>query len=163
MYAPHTPERYAIPGASHCIFRLMQGQGDAQAWNLYWLSRADTDFMLSHSSSWFQHFRSLSPEQTEAFYAALDTPVVGRLTLATVVSQPPFEAMRLLRSAQLERCAYFDLADGELWRQTMLGRLFLAQRQHSAAPAASAQDADVIWIDFVRHSQPLKTADGAKR
>lgn len=153
MYAPLPPEHYAIPGTQHCIFRLMQQQGDTQAWNLYWLSHPATDYMLSARSSWFHHYQSLTSEQTEAFYAALDTVVFNRLTLATLVSQPPREAIRLLERAHLERCRFYTLFGGERWRQAMLGRLFLAARRNRepAAPPP-ARDADVVWLDaFARH------------
>ena len=31
MYAPRTPDYYALPDMEHCIFRLMHKYGDTQA------------------------------------------------------------------------------------------------------------------------------------
>ena len=158
MYAPLAPEHYIIPDATHCIFRLMQSQGDAQAWNLYWISHPCTDAMIEDKSNWFHRYRSLSAEETEAFYLALDTVVLGRLTLATIVSHEPMEARRLLGEAHLARTAFYHLFGGEAWRQTMLGRLFLATRRSNESAFTPTRDAEVIWIDFVRRNVPRKTA-----
>ncbi|HEX5126433.1 MAG TPA: hypothetical protein VFW00_06810 [Rhodocyclaceae bacterium] len=160
MYAPQAPEHYAIPGAENCIFRLMQTQGDTQAWNLYWLTQPDADFMISHRSTWFRYYKSLDSAQTEAFYKALDTVVVSRLTLATVVSQAPREAMRLLARAHLERTDFYHLYGGEEWRRTMLGRLFVATRRNESAVPQTC-NAEIVWIDFLANRYPLKTAGGA--
>ena len=153
MYAPHTPEHYAIQGARRCVFRIMQEHGDTQAWNLYWLSKPETDHLLSSHESWFHHYHSFSEQQTRAFYAALDTEVINRLTLASVVALPPREAIPLLQVAQLDKTNFYALYEGEGggegWRQIMLGRLFVAARtadnKHLVEDSA---DADVIWIDF---------------
>lgn len=152
MYAPLTPEYYAIPGAQRCVFRIMQDQGDTQAWNLYWLTKPETDCLLIRREDWFNHYHSFSEAQTEAFYEALDTEVSHRLTLASVVALPAREAIPLMASARLDKTRFHDLFGGETWRQTMLGRLFLAarlERDHLPAPETAAQ---VVWIDFhTRH------------
>lgn len=151
MYAPHTPDQYAIPGMQHCIFRLMQQHGDTQAWNLYWLSKPETDALLAHRSIWFRYYDSLTPAQTEAFYRALDTPVVNRLTLATVVAQPPREAIRLIERAHLENTPFYAMADGEAWRQLMLGRLFNAARRCDEQMPMDNRNAEVVRVDFINH------------
>ena len=164
MYAPLTPEHYAIPGTQRCVFRIMQEHGDTQAWNLYWLSKPETDCLLAERDAWFQHYHSFNEQQTRAFYAALDTEVINRLTLASVVALPPREAMALLRVAQLEKTDFYALAGGdgggEAWRQTMLGRLFVASRRatdlHAAEGEHETPKADVVWIDFHRRHSPLK-------
>lgn len=160
MYAPLTPEHYAIPGAQRCVFRIMQEHGDTQAWNLYWLSKPETDCLLTQHEGWFHHYHSFNEQQTRAFYAALDTEVINRLTLSSVVALPPREAIPLLQAAQLEKTAFYAMlgeSGGERWRQTMLGRLFGAARQtdnrHLAQDAAGA---DVVWIDFHTRHPTLK-------
>lgn len=151
MYAPLPPAHYAIPGTQHCIFRLMQQQGDTQAWNLYWLTQPGTDHMLNAQPTWYHHYQSLSGEQTEAFYEALDTVVLNRLTLSTLVSRPPREAMRLLEQADLARCRFYHLFGGEQWRLTLLGRLFLAARRDGGTPAPRVRDAEVVWLGSRRY------------
>ncbi|MDQ8022593.1 MAG: hypothetical protein REI94_12200 [Moraxellaceae bacterium] len=152
MYAPHTPDRYAIPGMTHCIFRLMHQHGDTQAWNLYWLSKPQTDSLLAHRNNWFRHYDSLSPEQTEAFYEALDAVVLNTMTLATVVAQPPREAMRLLERARLDRTRFYTMAGGEAWRTLMMGRLFTAARNSGDSRAMPGRNADVVTLDFSQAS-----------
>ncbi|GAB4063106.1 hypothetical protein GCM10028811_34870 [Uliginosibacterium sediminicola] len=156
MYAPLTPEYYAIPGTQRCVFRIMQERGDTQAWNLYWLSKPETDCLLLRHDEWFQHYQSLSPDQTLAFYEALDTEVINRLSLASVVALPPRQAIPLLAAARLERTRFYALFGGEVWRHTMLGRLFLAARledSHSSKPETAA---DIVWIDFHTRHPTLK-------
>lgn len=147
MYAPQTPDFYAIPGVENCVFRLMQRHGDVQAWNLYWLSKPGIDMIPICREVWDQHYRPFDGEETRAFYEALDTPVFQHLTLATIVAQPPCEAIRLLRHAHLERTRFYQLFGGEEWRETLLGRLFLAERLSGPA-SIQARDADVL--DFSR-------------
>ncbi|MFT3735676.1 MAG: hypothetical protein QM776_11730 [Rhodocyclaceae bacterium] len=152
MYAPLTPEYYAIPGAQRCVFRIMQDQGDTQAWNLYWLSKPETDNLLVRKDEWFNYYHSLSETQTEAFYEALDTEVSQRLTLASVVALAPREAIHLLANAQLQKTRFYHLFGGEAWRQTMMGRLFLAARLERDHLPPPTEQADVVWIDFhTRH------------
>lgn len=168
MYAPLTPEHYTIPGAQRCVFRIMQEHGDTQAWNLYWLSRPETDYLLMRREGWFRHYRSFTEQQTRAFYAALDTQVINRLTLASVVALPPREAIPLLQAAELDKTDFYTLYDqeggGESWRQTMLGRLFTAARvgddRHLAHGSAAA---DVIWIDFHTRHPTLKNGTRHQR
>ncbi|MEC5385570.1 hypothetical protein VVD49_07530 [Uliginosibacterium sp. H3] len=166
MYAPQTPEHYLIPGAQRCVFRIMQEHGDTQAWNLYWLSKPETDHLLTQRDGWFQHYHSFNERQTRAFYAALDTQVYNRLTLAAVVALPPREAIPLLQAAQLDKTEFYALYDGEgggeAWRQVMLGRLFVAarsadERQHAENPA------DVVWIDFHTRHPTLKNGTRHQR
>ena len=157
MYAPLTPEHYAIPGATHCVFRVMQESGDTHAWNLYWLSRPDTDLLLTRRLNWFHHFRSLSTDETEAFYEALDTEVCARLTLAALVALPAREALALLPRARLERTRFYSMAGAERWRQTMLGRLFLAARLEEPEHTMPAEhNASIVWIDFHTRHPTLK-------
>ena len=164
MYAPLTPEHYAIPGTQRCVFRIMQEHGDTQAWNLYWLSKPETDHLLLQREGWFHHYHSFNEQQTLAFYAALDTEVINRLTLASVLALPAREAMSLLQAAQLEKTRFYDMFGGEAWRQTMLGRLFVAARiaddKHLAADAA---DADIVWIDFHTRHPTLKNGTRHRR
>jgi hypothetical protein len=171
MYAPLTPEHYAIPGTQRCVFRIMQEHGDTQAWNLYWLSKPETDRLLMQGDSWFHHYHSFNEAQTLAFYAALDTEVINRLTLASVVALPPREALPLLQAAQLEKTAFYKLWEGEGggegWRQTMLGRLFVAARVtddlHLATESASDTNAEVVWIDFHTRHPTLKNGTRHRR
>lgn len=157
MHAPMTPEYYTLPGARRCVFRVMQECGDTHAWNLYWLSKPETDLLLTRRDTWFQFYQSLSQDETEAFYEALDTEVIQRLTLASVVSRPPREAIPLLRAARLEKTRFYDMNGGERWRQTMLGRLFLAARLHDLGKDMPAEhEADVVWIDFHTRHPTLK-------
>ena len=161
MYAPLTPEHYAIPGAQRCVFRIMQEHGDTQAWNLYWLSKPETDCLLMQRDGWFQHYHSFSERQTRAFYAALDTEVINRLTLASVVALPPREAIPLLQVAQLDKTDFYTLyageGGGEGWRQVMLGRLFVAARVvDNRQLATDPAKADVVWIDFHTRHPTLK-------
>jgi hypothetical protein len=157
MYAPLTPEHYAIPGTQRCVFRIMQEHGDTQAWNLYWLSRPETDWLLMQREGWFHHYHSLNEEQTLAFYAALDTQVFNRLSLAAIVGLPPRQAIPLLQIAKLEKTRFYALHGGESWRQTMLGRLFVAARVNDTPVlAADSADAEVVWIDFHTRHPTLK-------
>jgi len=128
MYAPRTPDYYAIPGSNHCVFRLMHKHGDVQAWNLYWLTKPTVDLVPMYRENWHEYYRSFNGEETRAFYEALDTAVLNHLTLATLMAQPPREAIRLLQRARLERTHFYHLAGQEYWRETMHGRLFLAER-----------------------------------
>ncbi|HSD39881.1 MAG TPA: hypothetical protein VLC92_20420 [Rhodocyclaceae bacterium] len=157
MYAPLTPEHYIIPGTQHCVLRVMQEHGDTQAWNLYWLSKPETDRLLMQREGWFRDHRSVNEDQTRAFYAALDTQVFNRLTLAAIVALPPRKAIPLLQVAQLDKTEFYALCGGEAWRQVMLGRLFVAariadDRQFATAPT----NADVVWIDFHTRHPTLK-------
>lgn len=147
MYAPQPPDFYSIPAQDQCIFRLLQQQGDTQAWNLYWLSQPQTDLIPLHRMDWRRHYKAFSAAQTQAFYAALDSVVLNGLTLATVVAQPPRDALRLITRAHLERTPFYVLADGEVWRQVMLGRLFLAERINSIG-RQGAGCCEVIPIDL---------------
>jgi hypothetical protein len=160
MYAPLTPEHYAIPGAKRCVFRIMQEHGDTQAWNLYWLSKPETDYLLMEHEGWFHHYHSFNERQTRAFYAALDTQVINRLTLAAVVALPARQAIPLLQAAQLAKTEFYDLYEGEGggegWRQVMLGRLFVAARVADDKHPAHEADADVVWIDFHTRHPTLK-------
>ncbi len=128
MYAPRSPDYDAIPGTGHCIFRLMHKYEDCIAWNLYWLSKPQTDLIPAHPEDWFRHYEAFSAEETRAFYDALEVRVLNEMTLATIVSQPPREARRLLGRASLEKTRFYHFAGGEAWRATMMGRLFLAER-----------------------------------
>lgn len=128
MYSPRTPDYYAIPGSDHCVFRLMHKHGDVQAWNLYWLTKPGIDMVPIYANEWHRYYQPFTGEETRAFYEALDTPILNHLTLATIVAQPPREAIRLLRRATLENTRFYHYMGGEEWRETMLGRLFLAER-----------------------------------
>jgi hypothetical protein len=167
MYAPLTPEHYAIPGAKRCVFRIMQEHGDTQAWNLYWLSKPETDCLLMKHEGWFQHYHSFSERQTRAFYASLDTQVINRLTLAAIMALPACEAIPLLQAAQLEKTDFYTLYDGEgggeRWRQIMLGRLFVAARVADDRQATDTVDADVVWIDFHTRHPTLKNGTRHRR
>lgn len=154
MYAPKSPEFYAIPTAGLCIFRLMHMHGDTQAWNLYWLTTPQTDQIPLHREEWHRYYESFSVAQTKAFYEALDTVVYNRLTLATLVSQAPREARRLIARARLDRTRFYALSGGEDWRQIMLGRLFLAERS-SEGRAAGALAGEVTVVDFATRSRSL--------
>lgn len=145
MYAPRTPDYYAIPGADHCVFRLIQKHGDVQAWNLYWLTKPSIDLIPVYRENWHEYYMPFSGDETRAFYEALDKAVYNHLTLATIVAQPPQEAIRLLRKAHLERTKFYHLAGGEDWRETMLGRLFLAER---LAEPRTRQDRNAEVVDF---------------
>jgi len=149
MYSPRTPDYYAIPGTDHCVFRLMHKHGDVQAWNLYWLTKPGIDLVPIYADSWHDYYHPFTGEETRSFYEALDTPVLNNLTLATIVAQPPREAIRLLSMAQLENTRFYQYSGGEQWRATMLGRLFLAERL--AGPEVTRpQEADVV--DFGKES-----------
>lgn len=150
MYAPCTPDYYALPDMEHCIFRLMHKFGDAQAWNLYWLSQPQTDLIPLHRPDWRAHYQSLSGPQTRAFYEALETAVLNRMTLASIMSQPPREAIRLLHAAHLENTRFYHLFGGEAWRNTMLGRLFLTERL-STKGAQGDDRGEVVIADFILH------------
>ncbi|MDP5238398.1 hypothetical protein Q9Q94_02600 [Uliginosibacterium sp. 31-16] len=150
MYAPRSPDYYALPDTEHCIFRLMHKYGDAQAWNLYWLSQPQTDLIPLHRNDWHSHYQSFSGAQTRAFYEALDTAVVNRMTLASIMSGPPREAIRLLREARLERTRFYAMMGGEEWRSLMLGRLFLAERLNVTRPPKE-ETGDVVVADFILH------------
>jgi hypothetical protein len=128
LYAPRTPEYYAIPGYSHCMFRVMQKHGDVQAWNLFWLTRPGIDLIPLKQDNWRTCFTPFTEDEVRAFYAALDTSVINKLPLSHIMAQPPREALRLLKQAKLENTDFYHLAGGEQWRETMLGRLFLAER-----------------------------------
>jgi len=157
MYAPLTPEHYAISETQRCVFRIMQAHGDTHAWNLYWLSKPESDFLITRRDNWFNFYHSMDPEQTEAFYIALDTEVINRLTLASVVALPPREAIPLIRAANLQRTRFYELFGGEAWRTTMLGRLFLAARLDSGEQSIDTEHhAEVVWIDFHNHHPTLK-------
>lgn len=147
MYAPKPPDYYAIPALEQCIFRLMQHHGDTQAWNLYWLTQPQTDLIPLHRNDWHRYYDSFNVEQTRAFYDALDTVVYNHLTLATLVAQPPREAMRLVRLAHLERTRFYHLVGGEAWRTLILGRLFLADR---ISELRTAKDMPCEVIDLHR-------------
>lgn len=147
MYAPRTPDYYAIPGTGHCVFRLIHKHGDVQAWNLYWLTKPAIDLIPAHPEHWHAYYQPFSGDETRAFYEALDTAVFNHLTLATIVAQPPREAIRLLRLARLERTRFYALAGGEVWRETLLGRLFLAER---LAEPRRRQDRNADVLDFSR-------------
>lgn len=147
MYAPQPPDFYAIPAQDQCIFRLFQQHGDTQAWNLYWLTQPQTDLIPLHPTAWRRYYKAFSTAQTKAFYAALDSVVLNGLTLATVVAQPPRDALRLVSRARLERTRFYALADGEAWRQVMLGRLFLAERISSVGRCGAGR-CEVIPIDL---------------
>lgn len=151
MYAPRSPEYYAIPGTEHCIFRLMYKYQDTIAWNLYWLTKPQTDLIPVHSEHWHQYYESFSGEETRSFYDALDTLVLNRMTLATIMAQPAREAMRLLAMAKLERTRFYHLAGGEAWRSTMLGRLFLAERLSDTHSEQDKGGGDVVVADFILH------------
>jgi hypothetical protein len=73
--------------------------------------------------------------------------VFNHLTLATIVAQPPKEAIRLLQQAHLERTRFYQLAGKEAWRETLLGRLFLAER---LAEPRRRQDCNADVLDFSR-------------
>lgn len=143
MYAPRTPDCYAIPGAEQCVFRLMHKHGDVQAWNLYWLSKPGVDLVPDQPESWHEVYAPFSMDEVRAFYDALDANVLNHLSLATIVAQPPREAMRLLRQANLQKTRFYQMFGGEQWRETMLGRLFLADRLNEARRQAT-QVAEVI-------------------
>lgn len=147
MYAPQTPDHYAIPGARHCVFRLMHRHGDVQAWNLYWLTKPGIDMIPLSDQNWYEHYSPFNTEETQAFYEALDTPVFQHLTLASIVAQAPREALRLLRQARLEKTRFYQIFGGEQWRETLLGRLFLAER---LAGPTHARDHDADVLDFER-------------
>lgn len=148
MYAPRSPDYYTIPGTEHCIFRLMQKYQDTIAWNLYWLTKPQTDLIPVHADDWHQFYESFSAEETRAFYDALDTCVINQMTLATIMSQPPHEAMRLLGIAKLEATRFYHLAGGEHWRATMMGRLFLAERLGDTH-SEPGRGGNVVVADFV--------------
>ncbi|MEN3110474.1 hypothetical protein ACFONG_09860 [Uliginosibacterium paludis] len=148
MYAPRSPDYYAIPGTGHCIFRLMHKYEDGIAWNLYWLSKPQTDLIPVHPDDWHRHYEAFSAEETRAFYDALDVRVLNQMTLATIMSQPPREARRLLKRARLERTRFYHMAGGELWRATMLGRLFLAERLVDTKREAGT-GGNVVVADFI--------------
>ncbi|MDO6386089.1 MULTISPECIES: hypothetical protein [unclassified Uliginosibacterium] len=150
MYAPRSPEYYAIPGTEHCIFRLMYKYQDAVAWNLYWLTKPQTDLIPLHPQDWHRYYESFSGQETRAFYDALDTVVLNSMTLATIMARPPREAIRLLRGAHLERTRFYQLAGGEAWRSTLLGRLFLAERL-SDSHNSSGNAGNVVLADFILH------------
>ena len=150
MYAPRTPDYYALPDMEHCIFRLMHKYGDAQAWNLYWLSHPQTDLIPLHRNDWHDHFESFSGEETRAFYEALETPVLNRMTLASIVARPPREAIRLLAAADLAKTRFYQLMGGEAWRSTMLGRLFLAERVGTVG-GSREESGEVVVADFILH------------
>lgn len=150
MYAPRTPDYYALPDTEHCIFRLMHKYADGQAWNLYWLSQPQTDMIPLHRQDWRAHYQSFSGVETRAFYEALDTPVLNHMTLATIMSRPPREALRLLRQAKLENTQFYHMQGGETWRSLMLGRLFLAERL-GVAQAPAERSGDVVVADFILH------------
>lgn len=150
MYAPRSPEYYAIPGTEHCIFRLMAKYQDTLAWNLYWLTKPQTDLIPLHADTWHQYYESFSGEETRAFYDALETPVLNRMTLATIMAQPAREAMRLLARARLENTRFYHLAGGEAWRATLLGRLFLAERLGDTH-GEQERGGEVVLADFILH------------
>jgi hypothetical protein len=150
MYAPRTPDYYALPEMDHCIFRVMHKFADVQAWNLYWLSQPQTDLIPLHKTDWHEHYQSFSAPQTRAFYEALDRPVLNKMPLASIVTRPPREAMRLLARADLASIRFYALMGGEAWREIMLGRLFLAERLDAIKPGKSSRG-DVVVADFILH------------
>jgi len=150
MYAPRTPDYYALPDMEHCIFRLMHKYGDTQAWNLYWLSHPQTDLIPLHRNDWHAYFASFSGDETRAFYEALETPVLNRMKLSAIMARPPREAIRLLTGADLAKTRFYHLMGGEAWRATLLGRLFLAERVGSLnnSPATTGE---IVTADFILH------------
>jgi hypothetical protein len=150
MYAPRTPDYYALPGVEQCVFRVMQKFEDAQAWNLYWLSHPETDLIPVRAESWRDHYHPLNNKQTRAFYEALETPVLNKMTLSSIITRAPRDAMRLLARADLAKTRLYELMGGETWREMMLGRLFLAERLDSPK-AKSRATGDVVVADFILH------------
>lgn len=149
MFAPRSPDYYAIPGTEHCIFRLMYKYQDTLAWNLYWLTKPQTDLIPIHPNDWHQYYESFSGEETRAFYDALDTVVLNHMTLATIMAQPARKALRLLAAARLERTRFYHLAGGEAWRSTLLGRLFLAERLSDTHGSDQGNGGEVVVADFI--------------
>lgn len=158
MYAPRSPEFYSIPGTEHCIFRLMYKYQDTVAWNLYWLSKPQTDQIPAHPHDWHRYYESFSPEETRAFYDALETSVFNRMTLGSIMSQPPREAMRLLRLARLGETRFYHLAGGEAWRALLLGRLFLAERLGDTQ-RVRGEGGKVVHVDFVLRRMAPQESD----
>ncbi|MBS1210717.1 MAG: hypothetical protein H6R19_3115 [Proteobacteria bacterium] len=150
MYAPRSPDYYALPEPEQCIFRLMHQYADSQAWNLYWLSQPQTDLIPLHRQDWRNHYKSFTGVQTRAFYEALDTPVLNQMTLGHIMSCKPREAIRLLISAHLENTRFYQMVGGEKWRELMLGRLFLAERLNITRQPKE-ETGEVVVADFILH------------
>jgi hypothetical protein len=151
MYAPRTPDYYALPDMEHCIFRVMHKYNDAQAWNLYWLSQPQTDLIPLNRDNWREYYQSFNGIQTRAFYQALETRVLNQMTLANIMACPPREAIRLLGRAHLSRTVFYDMIGGEAWREQMLGRLFLSERLSTMQPTRESGHGEVVHADFILH------------
>jgi len=151
MYAPRTPDYYALPDMEHCIFRVMQKYLDVQAWNLYWLSQPQTDLIPLNRDNWRDYYHSFNGIQTRAFYQALETRVLNQMTLANIMSQPALKAIRLLDKANLDQTLFYDMVGGEGWREMMLGRLFLSERLNSMKLSSEPLRGEVLHTDFILH------------
>lgn len=164
MYAPRTPDYYALPGTGQCIFRLMHKYQDTIAWNLYWLSKPQTDLIPDDREHWQRYHQPYDGRETRAFYDALETTVLNRMTLGSILSQPPREAIRLLRRADLAHCSFYLIAGGEAWRETLIGRLFLAARLADNRERREVADGVVVVADFIQHRYaPLGSSEYKQR